>query len=63
VQDDVRERVFEYVEYQWNANRCLDRNSFLMNLSAPLRSEILFLTYGKSLHKVRVRGGGTTFGC
>ena len=50
--EELKGRVFDYLEFQWTAYRCVDRDTFLNSLSGSLRSEILFTIYGKMLTKV-----------
>ena len=43
---DLCHRIQEYVEFEWQLNRCLDRNAFIATLSPALQDEICVVVTG-----------------
>ena len=49
---DLKERVHQYVEYQWKSSRVLNREGFLRDLSYPLYKEINLMLHGHLINSV-----------
>ena len=49
---ELRERIQEYFEFEWQLNRCLDRNEFIATLSPALQDEVCVVVTGDMVRRV-----------
>ncbi len=48
----IRQRVHNYLEYNWKRQKALDRNEFMANLSPPLCAEVALFLHSNMIQKV-----------
>jgi hypothetical protein len=51
---DLKRRVHAFYHVIWGANRCLDREAFIEDLSGPLEAEVCYHIYGEMVRRVPI---------